>query len=101
LKAVASDSKNTGKRSDPLLDRGAFRSGPGAQFMGLGLQFVLSLLFFLYIGKWVDARLGTSPWFLILGVFIGASAAFYSMYRNLKAAERQQEEQDRLDREGR
>ncbi len=98
---MANASKNTRQPADPLRDRGDFRSGPGAQFMGLGLQFVLSLLLFLYIGKWVDARLGTSPWFLILGVFIGASAAFYSMYRNLMAAQRRQEEQDRLDKEGR
>ncbi|MDQ8154667.1 MAG: AtpZ/AtpI family protein, partial [Gemmatimonadota bacterium] len=86
-------------RADALLKRGAFGSGPGAQFMGLGLQFVLSLLLFLYIGKWVDGKLGTDPWFLILGVFTGASAAFYSMYRALKAAERRQEEQERMEKE--
>ena len=97
---MATDSKDTRKRADALLNRGAFGSGPGAQFMGLGLQFVLALLLFLYIGKWVDGKLGTSPWFLILGVFTGASAAFYSMYRALKVVERQQEEQDRMDKEG-
>ena len=68
--------------------------------MGLGLQFVLSLLLFLYVGKWVDTKLGTSPWFLILGVFTGASAAFYSMYRALKAEERREEAEDRQKREG-
>ena len=100
-KAVVRDSKDARKRAETLLGGGAFGSGPAAQFMGLGLQFVLSLLLFLYIGKWVDGKLGTSPWFLILGVLTGASAAFYSMYRSLKAVERWQEEQDRLDKEGR
>ncbi len=97
---MASNSKDARKRAESLLNRGAFGFGPGAQFMGLGLQFVLSLLLFLYIGRWVDGKLGTSPWFMILGVFTGASAAFYSMYRSLKAVERWQEEQDRLEKEG-
>ncbi len=99
FKAVASDPKDTRKRAETLLKQGAFGSGPAAQFMGLGLQFVLSLLLFLYLGTWVDGQLGTSPLFLILGVFIGAGAAFYSMYRKLKAAERDEEEQERLERE--
>jgi len=96
---VASDPKDTRKRAETLLKQGAFGSGPAAQFMGLGLQFVLSLLLFLYLGKWVDGKLGTSPLFLILGVFIGAGAAFYSMYRRLKVAEREEEEKERLEKE--
>lgn len=100
FKAVASDPKETRKRAETLLNQGAFGSGPLTQFMGLGLQFVLSILLFLYVGKWVDGKLGTSPWFMILGVFTGATAAFYSMYRSLKAVERRQEEQDRLEKEG-
>ncbi len=97
---MANDPKDARKRAESLLNKGAFGSGPATQFMGLGLQFVLSILFFLYIGQWVDGKLGTSPWFMILGVFTGATAAFYSMYRSLKALERRQEEQDRLDKEG-
>jgi F0F1-type ATP synthase assembly protein I len=87
------------KRGESPLNKGTFGSGPAAQFMGLGLQFVLSLLLFLYLGQWVDGKLGTSPLFLILGVFTGATAAFYSMYRKLKAVERQEEAQDKLDKE--
>ena len=68
--------------------------------MGLGLQFVLSILLFLYLGQWADRKLGSSPLFLILGVFTGATAAFYSMYRRLKVVERQEEEQERLEKEG-
>jgi F0F1-type ATP synthase assembly protein I len=96
---VASDPKDTRKRAETLLNQGAFGSGPAAQFTGLGLQFVLSLLLFLYLGKWVDGKLGTSPLFLILGVFTGAGAAFYSMYRKLKRLEREEEEKDRLAKE--
>lgn len=65
------------------------------QFAGLGLQFALSIIVFLYAGQWLDRKLGTEPWFLIIGVFTGASAAFYSMYRKLMAAQEREEAQRR------
>jgi ATP synthase protein I len=55
------------------------------RYAGVGLQFAASILVFLYAGQWLDRRLGTAPWFLLGGVFVGASAAFYSMYRRLMA----------------
>ena len=52
-------------------------------YAGLGLQFAISILIFLFVGQWADKKLGTSPWLLIAGVFLGAAAAFYSIYRRL------------------
>jgi F0F1-type ATP synthase assembly protein I len=49
----------------------------------LGLQFLVSILLFLYVGQWLDRKLGTAPWFLIIGVFTGAGLSFYNMYRIL------------------
>lgn len=60
----------------------------GSDFAGLGLQFAISVLLFLYVGNRVDLWLGTRPVFLIAGVFLGAGAAFYSMYRKVSAAQR-------------
>jgi F0F1-type ATP synthase assembly protein I len=71
--------------------------GPGAgAFANFGLQFVVALLFFLYIGQWVDRRLGTAPVFLLIGIFVGAGGSFYAMYRKLMAA---QEREDQARRE--
>jgi ATP synthase protein I len=68
---------------------GAGHGGPSpASFAGAGAQFVVSILLFLYIGKWLDAKLGTAPWLLMIGVFVGASAGFYSFYRRIMAASR-------------
>jgi ATP synthase protein I len=59
-------------------------AGPSAAtYAGLGLQFLAAILLFLYVGRWLDARLGTSPWLLIAGVLVGAGAAFFSLYRKL------------------
>ena len=70
-----------------------------AKYGGLGLQFALSIILFLSVGQWIDRRLGTEPWFLILGVFTGAGAAFYSMYRTLMADQKREDEERRA-REG-
>jgi ATP synthase protein I len=57
-----------------------------ATYAGVGIQFAIALVIFALGGNWIDQRLGSSPLFLVLGVFVGAAAAFYSMYRKLMAA---------------
>lgn len=78
---------------DPLRKEGSASSlGAAGRYAGLGLQFAISIVLFLYVGVWLDGRLGTQPLFLTLGVFTGAGAAFYSMYRSLMADQRKAEE---------
>jgi F0F1-type ATP synthase assembly protein I len=67
----------------------------GADFAGVGLQFALAIIAFLYAGQWLDNRLGTNAVFTVAGVFVGASAAFYNMYRKISAAQRQDDEERR------
>jgi len=64
----------------------------GAAVAGLGMQFVLAILVFLFLGKWLDERFGTTPWLLIAGVFLGAGASFYSIYRRLMADQKREDE---------
>ena len=61
----------------------------GADFAGVGIQFALAIIVFLFAGQWLDNRLGTNGLFTIAGVFIGAGGAFYSMYRKISAAQKQ------------
>jgi F0F1-type ATP synthase assembly protein I len=56
------------------------------------MQFVVAILLFLFLGKWLDERLGTTPWLLIAGVFLGAGASFYSIYRRLMADQKREDE---------
>jgi F0F1-type ATP synthase assembly protein I len=55
-----------------------------ARFAGIGLQFAVTILVSLAVGNWLDKRFGTGV-FIYLAVFLGAGAAFYSMYRQLMA----------------
>src|SRR5438552_694285 len=73
----------------------------GGEFAGMGLQFALVILVFTAAGLWLDRRLGSSPWFLILSVFAGAAGGFFSIYRKATAAQRRDAEQrdaERLER---
>jgi F0F1-type ATP synthase assembly protein I len=67
--------------------------GPGAgAAAGMGLQFAISILLFLLAGQWIDRKLGTEPLFLIVFVFVGAGASFYSIYRKLMEQQRREKE---------
>jgi len=73
------------------------------EFAGIGLQFAVVILVFTAAGVWLDRRLGTSPWLLILFVFLGAGGGFYSIYRKATAAQRRDAERraaDRAERRG-
>lgn len=79
--------------------RGGERPGegtPASAYAGAGFQFAFALLLFLFAGRWVDGKLGTAPWLMLLGMFVGGGAGFYSMYRKLMAA---QEREERATRE--
>src|SRR6185437_554728 len=59
----------------------------GTEFAGIGLQFALTLVLFAFLGVWLDDRVHSSPWLLLLCVFVGGAAAFYSMYRRVVTAQ--------------
>jgi len=70
-----------GKSAKPPVSQSSSSSTSG--FAGLGVQFLVVILLFLFGGKWLDARLGTAPWLLILGVFVGAGTGMFVMYRRV------------------
>jgi F0F1-type ATP synthase assembly protein I len=77
-------------RPDDREDRPTPMSQAG-EVMGVGLQFAGAILIFLFLGRWLDEKLGTSPWLLLIGVMVGAAAGFYSLYRQLVLVPRERE----------
>lgn len=49
------------------------------RYAGLGFQFVASMALLGLGGYWLDGKLGTHPWLLIVGIFLGAAGGFYSL----------------------
>ena len=87
---MTADDEQTGAGGPPRKQPTRAPSGggvSGVEFAGLGFQFVAALLLFLFVGRWLDRRLGTYPWLQIAGMFVGAGSAFYGMYRKLMAAQ--------------
>jgi F0F1-type ATP synthase assembly protein I len=69
--------------------------GTDPRLMGLGLQFVIAILLCLYAGMWLDAKLKTAPWLMLIGALIGASAGFYSMFRVLMSEDKRMDAEDK------
>ena len=62
-------------------DRGRSTAMELGRYAGLGLQFAASLALFGALGWWLDSRLSTDPWLMILGMLGGAALAFVSLLR--------------------
>lgn len=63
--------------------RGKRKGMSGSEFAGVGLQFGITIVALALAGLWLDRKLGTSPWLMIVGVFGGAGLGFWEMYRQM------------------
>ena len=64
---------------------GGKNDGPNPM-VGLGLQFVVTILVFLFVGQWMDRKFGTTPWLLLVGVLLGAALGMWMMIRTARSA---------------
>jgi len=53
---------------------------------GLGLQWFVAMLVFVYAGNWVDRTFGSAPLGLLVGLFVGGGGVFYVIVRRLLAS---------------
>ncbi len=49
--------------------------------MELGINMVLSLLFFLFLGIWLDKKFNLNGIFTIAGIVLGVLGGFYNCYQ--------------------
>lgn len=52
-----------------------------APYLGLGIEIMVSMAFFVVLGYFADRWLGTSPWLLIVGAFLSLVATGVTLYR--------------------
>ncbi len=50
---------------------------------GVGLHFGATIGVFAFLGYWADGRLGTTPWLLLVGVFLGFGLGLKSLISKL------------------
>ena len=51
------------------------------RFSSVGLEMGFSVVLGLVIGQWLDKKLGTAPWLLLLFLIFGMVAGFRSVFR--------------------
>lgn len=50
----------------------------------IGFQLAISVVIGVMLGRWLDARWGTTPWLTIGGMLLGSGAGFWNLIRLLK-----------------
>jgi F0F1-type ATP synthase assembly protein I len=79
------------RRADARTER-VRGGGSGAGTLAVcGFEFAADLLVFVFLGQWLDRRLGTAPVLLLVCVFVGFAGATFSMYRRLTAAQQRED----------
>ena len=66
-----------------------------AQYATLGVTFGAGIVLPTLLGSWVDTRLGTTPWGVMLGVFGGFALSLLWVYRRLVVEPRARAARDR------
>ena len=54
------------------------------RFIGVGWFIGICIVLGIWGGLWLDNKLGTTPVFIIVGLLLGLTIAFYGVYRMIK-----------------
>ena len=47
----------------------------------IGISMIVPIIIGLYLGKWLDDRLGTGPIFLFIFIIVGIASAFMNVFK--------------------
>jgi ATP synthase protein I len=60
-------------------------------YLGIGIEFVVAILLCLFLGRWLDGKMGTEPMFMLVGAFVGATAGFVAFIRTVLKLQEKEE----------
>ena len=67
------------------------RAGP---YMGLGIQFAVSVILCFVLGRWIDGKLDSDPYAALIGFLLGTTAAITNLIRTVNRLQEQAERRD-------
>lgn len=53
------------------------------RLVGVGWYIGICIFLGVFVGLWLDEKLNTKPWLVIVGLILGIIVAFYGVYRML------------------
>jgi ATP synthase protein I len=59
-----------------------------------GIQIAVAVGLMCFFGYLLDQRLGTTPWLMVGGIFLGAAAGLYLFIRTVNSLEKKSEEKE-------
>jgi ATP synthase protein I len=80
-----------------LSPRGGRLLTAAARLASVGIELALSIVIGLLGGRWLDGKLGTGPWLMILGLILGSTAGFRSLIRTARKATREAQSEPKPD----
>jgi ATP synthase protein I len=64
------------------------------RYSGVGLELAGATAGLALVGYWIDGKFGTSPWGILIGVFVGIGGGLYNMVKESLAAAREAQKDD-------
>lgn len=55
---------------------------PGMRYAGLGIELAAAVGLLSLVGWWIDGRLGTAPWGLVVGALVGLIGGMAALVRS-------------------
>jgi len=65
-------------------------------FLGSGVQIAAAIVVMYFIGKWIDGKWNTTPWGMVICLFLGAAAALIHFIREVMVYTKKESKQDKL-----
>jgi F0F1-type ATP synthase assembly protein I len=75
--------------------RGGRQLNALTKLASVGIEFSISTLVGLLGGRWLDGKLGSQPWLMILGLVLGVVAGMRSLIQAARGASRQSQVKER------
>lgn len=66
-----------------------------APYMTLGLQIAIAVVLFVFIGKYVDDSIGTTPWGMVTGVAVGFTGGMIHFFRTVTELSKKEDHERR------
>lgn len=73
------DPKRTGSNPESESSKTAYRAF--GLVTAIGADLVGCILGGLYLGKWIDSKLGTTPWLMVLGILLGLAVGIFGIFK--------------------